>query len=57
MPSYNYICKNCESITTVIRSIHDAEKVPQCTKCDTEMVKKYGIGAVTFKGSGWGKDA
>jgi putative FmdB family regulatory protein len=53
MPTYQYTCKNCKTITNVIRSINDPEKIEKCTSCKTILTKVYSVGAVTFNGSGF----
>lgn len=57
MPTYLYQCKDCEQRVSVSRAITDQEVPPVCIECAKPMLKQYGLNAVTFKGSGWGKDA
>lgn len=55
MPSYVYGC-SCGVVEEVLMSIHDdGERV--CPACGAVMARKPSLGAVTFKGTGWGKDA
>jgi putative FmdB family regulatory protein len=57
MPVYDYKCPTCDATTTVVRGISDQEAKPVCIGCATEMVRAYDSApAVTFKGTGWGKD-
>jgi putative FmdB family regulatory protein len=57
MPVYDYKCQDCESTITIIRSINDDEQVPICAHCAREMTRAYeSAPAITFKGTGWGKD-
>lgn len=53
MPIYDYECKTCEVIGSVIAKISDIIKPPSCETCGSEMVRKFNFGAVTFNGSGF----
>ena len=54
MPVYDFKC-DCGATRTITISIPPGEFKMTCN-CGKEMKRIYGIGAVTFKGSGWGKD-
>lgn len=54
MPVYDFKCE-CGETRTITVSIPPGEFKMSCV-CGKEMKRVYGIGAVTFKGSGWGKD-
>ena len=57
MPAYDYKCLDCNASTTVIRAISDDEAKPICITCAQEMTRSYDSApAITFKGTGWGKD-
>jgi putative FmdB family regulatory protein len=53
MPSYEYQCIACNMRYNVERSIHE-DNPPIC--CNIAMTQVYGIPAISFKGTGWGKD-
>lgn len=55
MALYEYYCKNCEDVVDISHPINDSPQII-CMQCYSTRVKKLGVGAVTFKGSGWGKD-
>jgi len=55
VPVYEY--QHCDSKELVIRSIDEKEKTPECKECHEPMIRVFGVGAVTFMGIGWGKDA
>lgn len=57
MPTYLYECKTCEQRVSVNRGINDPEIPPVCIQCAKTMLKQYGLSGLTFKGTGWGKDA
>lgn len=57
MPDYIFICKECGGNKTITAPITEEVKAPHCHLCDLEMVKKFGVGAIKFNGTGWGKDA
>ena len=57
MPTYDYRCTECDSTATISVKITDTPSVPVCASCTVTMVRVFGVGAVTFKGKGWGKDA
>lgn len=56
MPLYTYKCPQCDSRTTLDHPMM-ADPKPTCEACQTALVKLPGVGAVSFKGGGWGKDA
>ena len=53
MPSYYFLCRNCDATVTVTISIKDELKTPLCAQCKAAMVRDYGVGAIKFNGSGW----
>ena len=53
MPSYGYACKICESTITIVNAIQDKRPTPKCLRCQSDMVREYGVVAVTFKGLGF----
>ncbi len=57
MPAYDYKCPDCNATTTVVRGISEKEAKPICITCAREMGRVYDSApAITFKGTGWGKD-
>ena len=55
MPVYDFKCPKCGETRTQTISIHASEFKATC-KCGQEMVKIIPVPAVTFRGTGWGKD-
>jgi putative FmdB family regulatory protein len=56
-PTYDYKCEDCGMTLTIIRGIKDTEHRPVCVNCAKVMPRVYDKPpAVTFKGTGWGKD-
>lgn len=53
MPTYEYMCRECETNKTDTRSINDPEPTHMCVKCGNKMNKVFNVGAVTFNGSGF----
>jgi len=53
MPSYDYACKTCESTITIVNAIQNKRPTPKCLACQVDMVREYGVVAVTFKGLGF----
>ena len=54
MPTYSYKCKNCGHTFDVQQSINDAA-LTECPDCKGELNKVFGVGSVTFKGTGFYK--
>lgn len=54
MPTYSYICKNCDHALEVQQSFQDAPLVT-CPECAGELRKQFGKLGVSFKGSGFYK--
>ena len=57
MPTYNYICKECEHQLEVKQSIKD-EALKTCPKCNEDTLKRLicGTGGFILKGGGWYAD-
>lgn len=53
MPSYDYKCKTCDNSVTLVTGIKEQHEIPSCAKCKADMVREYGLGTITFKGSGF----
>lgn len=56
MPNYQFKCTKCEQLITVALPMGDPQ-TPKCLKCKEDMNRVFGVGAVTFNGGGWGKNA
>ena len=54
MATNEYICPQCKSVIEVSHPITDAPTII-CADCTIARVKKFSLGAVTFKGGGWGR--
>jgi putative FmdB family regulatory protein len=52
---YEYICPKCKGTIEISHPITDSPVI-LCATCAIARVKKFSLGAVTFKGGGWGKD-
>jgi putative FmdB family regulatory protein len=55
MPVYDFKCE-CGKTSTITIGITDVENFRMTCICGKPMVRQFGVGAITFKGSGWGKD-
>lgn len=53
MPTYDYVCRECETTLSDTRSIHAEEPVFICEKCGHRMNQVISLGGITFKGSGF----
>jgi hypothetical protein len=56
MPLYTYKCIPCDSTEVIDHGMYDSPEI-LCKKCKSKMTKIPGVGAVSFRGTGWGKDA
>jgi putative FmdB family regulatory protein len=52
MPTYQYLCRNCEHRFDVVQSIHD-EPLTVCPECAGTVRRVLHPVGVTFKGSGF----
>ena len=52
MPTYSYVCKECEHAFEVQQSFSDAA-LTSCPTCPGKLRKQFGNLGVTFKGSGF----
>ena len=56
MPVYLFVCSNCGVTEKIVAEINEQLKTPYCGLCELDMERKFGVGAIKFNGSGWGKD-
>ena len=56
MPAYKYQCVTCNEIEVITFQLNEIHKAPLCPKCDKEMVRQFGVGAIRFVGTGWAKN-
>ena len=53
MPTYQYVCGECDAPLEVVQSFSD-DALTTCPECKAEALKKvYGSVGVVFKGSGF----
>lgn len=52
MPTYAYACKDCGSEFDVFQSFSE-DSLTTCDGCSGTLRKKFNVGGVTFKGSGF----
>ena len=53
MPTYQYVCGQCDAPLEVVQSFSD-DALTACPECKAEALKKvYGSVGVVFKGSGF----
>ena len=52
MPTYSYVCKDCEHAFDAQQSFSEAA-LTKCPKCEGELRKQFGNLGVTFKGTGF----
>lgn len=52
MPTYQYVCKDCNEPLEVVQSFSD-DALTECPACGGNLRKVYGAVGVVFKGSGF----
>ena len=56
MPIYTYKCPECLEKLEKDHGMVDSPTFT-CEKCTVSLIKIPGVGAVTFRGNGWGHQA
>lgn len=56
MPTYVYKCDQCDHAYELIHFIHETDQDRFCPDCKSKVKRIVSLGAVTFKGNGWGGD-
>jgi putative FmdB family regulatory protein len=54
VPTYQYVCNQCEELTEAVQGFHD-EPLTECPKCKGVLRKIFSTAGVVFKGSGFYK--
>lgn len=52
MPTYEYRCGKCESLTVISRSVDERDDEVKCT-CGFESTRIYNAPGIQFKGTGF----
>jgi putative FmdB family regulatory protein len=52
MPTYQYVCQQCEELLEVVQSFSD-DALTTCPECQGELRKLFSAAGVVFKGSGF----
>ena len=52
MPSYDFKCPECGAVLSVVASIGEVVS-PVCAQCVVPLVRVFGLGGVSFSGSGF----
>lgn len=52
MPKYSYACKSCGHSFDIVQSFSD-DALTVCPECGGDLRKQFGVGGVTFNGSGF----
>jgi putative FmdB family regulatory protein len=53
VPKYDYRCPECKKEHTEVRSMTEPQIKKLCEDCKVELVRVYGVAAVTFNGEGF----
>lgn len=53
MPTYEYLCKDCNKQYEEVRGITEAQTLTNCTDCKSVLVRKFGVQSIKFKGDGF----
>jgi putative FmdB family regulatory protein len=54
MPTYQYICKECDSTISHLVPINESLVAPKCLSCQKEMERIFAVPNIAFRGGGWG---
>lgn len=52
MPTYTYVCKDCDDRIEVVRSFSD-DPLTECPSCGGTLRQVFNAAGIIFKGDGW----
>lgn len=55
MPTYEYKCTGCDTITELNRDVVERDAYVKCDECDNEAIRIYNPPGIQFKGTGFYK--
>ena len=55
MPTYEYKCLGCDTITELNRDVVERDAYVKCDECDNEAIRIYTAPGIQFKGTGFYK--
>jgi putative FmdB family regulatory protein len=53
MAVYQYKCNQCETNIDIKRDMNEKDHGYKCSTCNSDLIRVYSLGAVTFNGSGF----
>ena len=53
MPTYDYRCNNCLSLTTITRKAEERDNEVLCSYCGLASTRVYSVPSIQFKGTGF----
>lgn len=54
MPTYEYVCVECDKTLQIKRGINSPEVIPSCPECGYQTIRSWNFtGSINFKGSGF----
>ena len=53
MPTYTYVCRECDTSISEVRGMSEPEPIHMCEKCGNRMNKVYSMANPIFNGSGF----
>lgn len=53
MPIYDYKCPLCQAQHSETHGMNESPKQTKCDNCKVDLIKVFGLAAVTFNGDGF----
>ena len=56
MPTYEFKCRECDSLASLTRKMDERNLPAECPSCGSEMSRTFSTAGHVLRGDGWARD-